>query len=354
MYSQFKCFKKTISVAISITFMIGSANSFARSTKGIEVIPSENSKKVDILYDGKLFTSYIYPDNLEKPVLYPVYTSKGTIVTRGFPREPRPGERVDHPHHVGIWFNYGSVNGLDFWNNSYAIPQEKKNLYGHIKHLKIIKAESGPKMGTLIVETQWLDSNNNLVLTEQTKFEFTGDKDIRRIDRTTTLTAKEQKVVFKDNKEGLMGMRVDRAFEEPSEKPEVFTDANGNPTTVAALNNEGVNGAYRSSTGLDKGAVWGTRANWVKLSATKNNEPITIAITDNKQNVGFPAHWHARGYGLFGVNNLAAKTFNPKEPETSYTLDPGKSTTFKYRILVKSGSFLSDEEMNREFEEFNK
>ena len=31
-----------------------------------------------------------------------------------FPLYLRPGERIDHPHHVGLWFNYGDVNGLDF------------------------------------------------------------------------------------------------------------------------------------------------------------------------------------------------------------------------------------------------
>jgi hypothetical protein len=55
--------------------------------------------------DGAPFTAYIYPDNLKKPVLYPLRTATGRAVTRGFPLEPRPGERADHPHHVGLWFN---------------------------------------------------------------------------------------------------------------------------------------------------------------------------------------------------------------------------------------------------------
>ncbi len=104
---------------------------------------------------------------------------------------------------------------------------------------------------------------------EETTFVFSGTDNLRTIDRTTKLTAQKEKVVFKDNKEGMMGLRLDRAFEEPSTKPEVFTDANGNPTTVAAMNNEGVNGVYRNSNGLEKGDVWGKRANWVSLSAKK-------------------------------------------------------------------------------------
>ena len=77
-------------------------------------IPGEN--RVEVLVDGREFTSYWWHPTIFKPVLYPVRTAQGTTVTRNYP--PFPNEATDHPHHVGIWFNYGSVNGLDFWNNS--------------------------------------------------------------------------------------------------------------------------------------------------------------------------------------------------------------------------------------------
>ena len=345
--------KRQILVASFLALIATQGLSNAQGGKGIEVISTEKDKKVDVFYDGKLFTSYIYPADLEKPVLYPVYSANGTVVTRGFPREPRPGERVDHPHHVGIWFNYGDVNGLDFWNNSYAIPAAKKPGYGSIRHQATLETSSGRDNGLLKVKAHWIDFKGKVLIVEESTFRFSGDDTLRRIDRTTTLTAEAENVVFKDNKEGMLGMRVDRAFEEPSSKPEVFTDANGNTTSVPRLNNEGVNGRYRSSAGLESDAVWGTRANWVKLSATKGSERITIAMLDHKQNVGYPAHWHARGYGLFAVNNLGAKVYNPKEGEAVYTLEAGKSLTFKHRILVKSGDVPSDGEMNKEFQTFN-
>jgi hypothetical protein len=326
--------------------------SMGYAQKPVKVVADEKNKKVDVFIDGKLFTSYIYPDDLDKPVLYPMYTSRGTVITRGFPRDPRAGERVDHPHHVGLWFNYGDVNGLDFWNNSYAIPASEKHKYGSIRHTKVVKAEGGKSKGTLTVQTNWVDSKGTVLLTEETTFVFSGTDNGRTIDRTTQLTAKE-KVVFNETKEGMMGLRVDRAFEEPSNKPEVFTDAQGKPTTVAALNNEGVNGVYRNSNGEEKGNVWGKRANWVSLSATKGNEPITIAMVDNKTNIGYPAHWHARGYGLFAVNNLSSKSYVPTDEAFTNTLNPGEHIVFKHRVLIHSGKLLSDEEMNKQFTEFN-
>src|SRR5262245_42840788 len=115
-----------------VAFLLSVASLAAADNPPVQVIPNAAARRVDITIDGKPFTSYIWPTTLKKPVLYPLRTAKGTIVTRGFPLEPRQGERVDHPHHVGLWFNHGDVNGLDFWNNSDAIPPEQ-----------------APKMGTI-------------------------------------------------------------------------------------------------------------------------------------------------------------------------------------------------------------
>src|SRR5258707_5793872 len=113
--------------AVAIAFVAGAANvvsAEANGKTGVQLVVKEADRRVDVTIDGKPFTSYIWPTTLKKPVLYPLRTASGTIVTRGYPLEPRPGERDDHPHHAGLWFNYESVNGIDFWNNSDAIKPE--------------------------------------------------------------------------------------------------------------------------------------------------------------------------------------------------------------------------------------
>src|SRR5213083_2658650 len=72
----------------------------------IEVVPHEDLRRVDVQVDGKPFTSYIWLTTLKKPTLYPLRAASGAVVTRGWPLEPRPGERVDHPHQVGLWFDH--------------------------------------------------------------------------------------------------------------------------------------------------------------------------------------------------------------------------------------------------------
>ncbi len=89
-------------------------------------------RKWMLWWTAQLFTSYIYPDQIKKPVLWPLMSPAGNMLTRSFPMINKEGDRSDHPHHVGVWLNYGDVNGLDFWNNSEAIAPEKREGYGTI------------------------------------------------------------------------------------------------------------------------------------------------------------------------------------------------------------------------------
>ena len=217
------------------------------AASGVEVKVNEAAKRVDVTIDGKPFTSYIWPTTLKKPVLYPIRTAKGALITRGFPLDPRQGERVDHPHHVGMWLNHGDVNGLDFWNNSDAIKAADAPKMGTIYHQKVVDTKSGPDQGELTVETAWMTPDNKPLIKETTQFIFRGGADSRTIDRITTLTALDQKVVFRDSKEAFLGMRMTRALEQPAEKAEVFTDASGKATPVPVLDNTGVTGKWRDN-----------------------------------------------------------------------------------------------------------
>jgi hypothetical protein len=315
-------------------------NVHAQKSNTVKVVENPTESKVDILVDGKLFTSYLFSDKipvLKKPVLYPIVAANGVTVTRGFPLQPRPNERVDHPHHIGCWFNYGNVNGLDFWNNSDAIPADKAEEMGTIKHQKIISTHSGNGKGELAVASIWVNSKGNSILNEKTSFTFYAKNGIRIIDRATTLTALDKDVSFKDNKEGVFGLRVARELELPSKEPVVLSDAHGNKTEIPVLDNNGVSGDYLSSEGITGAKVWGTRGRWVALSGTIKGKDVTLVIFDNPENVGFPTYWHARDYGLFAANPLGQNIFSNGKETLNYSLEAGKSVTFNYRLIVLDG-----------------
>ena len=141
------------SFALTILAMICISESFAQKKEMVKVVKSTKENKIDIFIGDKLFTSFLYPDSLEKPVLYPVHAANGTIVTRGFPLDTQPNDPTDHPHHIGIWFTFENVNGLDFWNNSYAIPKEKNIYTDGSKRIRFLKHPVAQKGYFLIMPT---------------------------------------------------------------------------------------------------------------------------------------------------------------------------------------------------------
>ncbi len=318
----------------------------------ISIEQDTSAKKVDVNIDGQLFTSYIFPDDIMKPVLYPIVTSGGNKITRGFPIENIAGERVDHPHHVGIWFNYGDVNGLDFWNNSTAIAADKKENYGTIKHNKVMAVEELGNSAKLSVSSEWQKPDGTVLLEEKTEFRFFADDNVRIIDRTAILTAQDVDVSLKDNKEGMIAIRVARALEHPATKPERFTDASGIPTEVPTLNNEGVNGRYYSSEGVEGDDVWGTRAHWVNLASSIGDEEISVILIDHPDNPGYPTYWHARGYGLFAANPLGQAALSDGKDVLNYSIKKGESATFKYRFVIYSGEKPDDSEIKSKYLNF--
>lgn len=317
----------------------------------IAVAVNVGQRRVDVSIDGQPFTSYIWPTKLAKPVLYPLRTAKGTIVTRGYPLEPRAGERTDHPHQVGLWLTYENVNGIDFWNNSQAIKPQDAPKMGSIQQHTILSAKGGMDQGELEVEADWLTYDKRVLLKEHTRFVFRGGTNFRSIDRITTLQAQGEKVVFADAKDGMLGLRVVRPLEAPSDKPEVFTDASGRATTVARLDNTGVNGVYLTSEGKKGEAAWGTRGRWCNLSGKVSEEPVTISIFDPPSNPGFPTYWHARGYGLFAANPLGEKIFSNGKEELNLTLAPHESVTFRYRVLISS-EIMTPESIEAAYKDF--
>lgn len=323
----------------------------------IEFVRSDSEKKIDVMVDCKLFTSYRWHDpvvlDIKKPVLYPIIASSGTEVTRGYPLNPRPGERVDHPHQIGLCYNYGNVNGYDFWNNSTAIPEDRRDKYGTIMHVGIDKLKGGSSgEGLMVANESWTDPSGKELLAEKSEYHFIAKGGIRIIDRIITLTATNGDVSMKDTKEGGFGIRFARQLEMPSQEELVLTDAQGNPTTVKQMSNEGVTGNYRSSEGITGEAVYATRGKWVDLYGTIGNEIISVVMVDHPKNPGYPTYWHARGYGLLLANPLGVGAYTNGQHVLDFSIPAGKSATFRFRLIVNSGADLTDAEINTFAEDF--
>jgi len=318
----------------------------------ISFLENEADKKIEVLVDGKPFTTFQWPDNICKPVLYPIYAASGTEITRGFPVNPKTGERADHPHQIGMWLTYGNVNGSDFWGNGSQGLGTKNPNGGLVKHLKIENVEGGKGLGKIVSSESWVDSAGVELLKEQTEYHFIAEGSNRIIDRITTLSANETDVNMPDTKEGMFGIRVARQLELPSDGMVELYNADGTITKMKDTLNIGISGNYLSSEGTMGEDVWGTRAKWMELFGEIADVKLSVVICDHPENPNYPTYWHARGYGLFSANPLGVKDFTKGADSLNFVIAAGKSVTFKYRVIISSGTQLSEQEINKLAGEF--
>jgi hypothetical protein len=279
-----------------------------RSVKSQGVVLREGAGKVEILVDGQPFTTY-YFEGYKKPIFFPLRAASGTIVTRGYPMVPDvPGEAQDHPHHKGLWFTHGDVNGVDFWSES--------NKTGRILHRKLEVAKSDPKVGVLKSENDWVTPSSQVILKEVREVKIHSQAGVRVMDFDLKLTAASDPVKFGDTKEGSFGIRL----------AQPFSDKDG-----GRMEN--------SRGGIGEAGCWGKPAEWVDYSTKINGETVGVAIFDHPSSFRHPTHWHARSYCLFAVNPFGLHDFY-KDPtkDGSHTLKAGESLTFRYRVYIHRGT----------------
>ncbi len=277
----------------------------------VKITPSADVVKVEI--DGKPYAEFVMRDSAaNKPYLHPLRTAAGKIVTRRFPMEKVEGEVYDHPHHRGLWFSHGDVNGIDFWGNESSY---KKSKLGKIVLKKLNGVNSGAKSGSIDATFNWNDPDGKTLLTEERVLTFYSDPKLRTVDVDVKLTAAAAPVKFGDTKEGVFAIRLATQLDEKH--------------TGRMVNAEGKSGEK---------LVWGKRSAWVDYAGQLDGETVGVAIFDHPSNPGAPTHWHARSYGLFAANIWGMRDFmNDKTMDGGMTLDPGKSMRFRYRVVIHTG-----------------
>ncbi len=274
---------------------------------------------IDVSVGGKPFTTFYYGPDTPKPYLHPVLAADGTRVTRLYPMETVEGESHDHPHHRGIWFTHGNVNGLDFWANEPGPdgPMPKGKIV--LRHIEAVDDASS----TIRAVFEWQTPEGEILLTEDRTMVFGGDAKLRTIDFDVTFGTGVQVVKFGDTKEGTFAIRLATPLEEPHRR------AQGPERTGKIVNAEGKTGESEN---------WGKRSPWVDYSGKLNGKPIGVAIFDHPSNPKHPTYWHVRSYGLFAANIFGEHDFYAdKTKDGSVTLQPGETMRFRYRILIHPG-----------------
>jgi hypothetical protein len=284
-------------------------------------------EQIAVQIDGKPFTVfYIGGKDLNRPYLHPLRSASGTIVNRSFPSGQLPGETTDHPHHAGLFYGHGDVNGYNYWaiQNVPTAPSKADATMGRIVLKNVASVKSGKESGTVDVALTWLKPDGKPLLTETRRMTFYAHPELRIIDFDFDFTAID-KVVFRDTKEGTFAMRMATALEEPAAKAK----PDGAMRTGKLLNAQG---------GEGEANVWGKRSEWVDYSGVLDGEKVGVVMMDHPGNPRHPTYWHSRGYGLHSINPFGLHDFlNDPKQDGSLTVEPGNHVRFRYRVVVHPG-----------------
>jgi hypothetical protein len=262
--------------------------------------------RIAVTVGDKPFTVYHFGDNegrpFVRPYFYPVAAADGVEVT-----SDQVVSGGDHPHHRSLWVSHGDVSGADHW--SFAQKPEPKQ-----RHVKFSKLDAD----SFVQELEWETKGGEGVLLRETRTVrfFAFDDGQRGIDFTLALTPTgAHRVIFGDTKEaGLCAVRVKKSI---SDKPTL-------------TNSRGQSGEKQ---------VWGKPAEWCDLSGQIDGKPYGVAVIDHPKNPRHPSTWHAREYGLLAANIFGLHDFdkNVKKGTGDFAIEPGKTATFRYRVVIHTG-----------------
>lgn len=279
-----------------------------KTVAGVEL--QERDHQVAISVGGKLFTVYHYAPGLPRPFFYPMLTSSGLRVTRGYPMEVFPEETRDHRHHRSVWTAYGDVNGVDNWS--------EEGEHGWIRHQRFTQFFFGPVCGGFTALNLWTDHKGNPILEESRECQVWNlPEGPRFMDLTLTFSAPYGDVKFGDTKEGgLLSVRVASSMD---------VSRGGR-----IENSEG---------GINEEQTWGRQARWCDYSGPVAGQWAGIALFDHPSNFRHPTYFHVRNYGLMTANPFGISVFERrKDLDGSYTIKRGEALTFRYRLVVHLGT----------------
>jgi hypothetical protein len=277
--------------------------------------------------DGKPYTNYYLAPGGNKPYVWPLSTASGAVVTRHFPMEDFAGEVKDHPHHRGMFFSHGDINGINFWATEAPAATAQKGQAkaqskgqprlerGEMRLKKVLEMKGGGKSGTIKAVFEGLDASGKAVMTETRTITFYKDPVLRTVDFEIVIQPLE-KLTFRDTKEGTFGIRLATSMQEDKGSGRM-TNAEG---------------------GRTEKNVWGKRSAWVDYCGPVDGQTVGVAIFDNPANPRHPTYWHSRAYGLHAANIFGVHDFTgDAKQDGSMTIEPGQPLRFRYRVVIHPG-----------------
>jgi methane monooxygenase PmoA-like len=282
----------------------------------------QGKDQVEVVIDGRPFTTYYYGSDTAKAYLMPLRTASGIVISRPFPvgndaSKGDPKASSFEPHQRPLYFAHGDIDGLNFWGEAafQKYYSDRSNQpYGHMAKASLKEAKKESHSGTIRASFSLEDPNGRSIADEDQEFVFRGDDRTRVIDCEFTLKATHGPIDIGDTKEGTFGIRLGKELSEP---------------LAHMVNSQGGHGEPE---------IWGKPADWVNYYGTVSGQPVGIVVFDHPTSFRHPTTWHARGYGLLAANPFGLREFTKDaQKDGSWTVVEGGSPKFRYRVLIYDG-----------------
>lgn len=271
-------------------------------TKGVYLENQENNSRIMVSIGGALFTRYFYSNDLPKPYFHPLIGPAGKSLLQDAPD--------DHLHHHSLWWGHDGVNGHQFYHE---FKGEGKQVHKHF-----ISIISGPVFGLIRASIDWVSPQGEKILEEVRAMRiFNLPEDMRYIDISSTLHARETDLTFSDTKEGGF------PFLRVNEQINAYITG-----TISSSNNE-----------IGEKEIFAKNADWVDYSGTivlsadikdgirqQNTLELGIALFEDPSSDDYPSKWFIRDYGPFTPANFHF--------QGGHVIKKHDSFTFKQRIYL--------------------
>ena len=283
------CMYTVLSVFLAMGVMCSAANDAGPARVRASVIQD----RVEVVVDGRLFTSYKFGHDQKYPYFWPV---NGPASDKSVTTETS----MPYPHHHSLFFGCDRVNGGNYW--------QEGNERGQI-------LSAGPEV--------LVDSGDYVLIRDRCVWKRPGfapvfddlrcflihapDKDLRVIDLSVHLKAVTDVTILRTN-HALFAARM---------APELSVTGGG-----ILINAEGKTG---------ENGTFGLASPWCDYSGTRDGVTEGLAIFQSPANPWFPCRWFTRDYGFFSPTPMYWLD------ESGLKIAEGQTLTFSYRVLVHSG-----------------
>jgi hypothetical protein len=290
---------------------------------------TKTDTKIIIKVGDQTFAEYVLDDPAtNKTYLWPVYGPTGKQMTRSYPMKDIEGEVKDHYHHRGIWFGHQDIGGFNSWAEQKTFLKDGKvpagreailKTIGSQKHRAIRSMSADDKQATIVSELDYFGSDGKRTHSEVRTLIFRVEGKTRLIDFHQEFIASDGDVVFGDEKDAGLCIRV--------------------PTTMSVDSKKG--GRIVNSNGVTDKDAWSKRAKWCDYIGPVEDETLGVAILNHPSSFRHPTTWHVRTYGLFTANPFGS--LDPADPNGPYTLKSGEKLELRHRFVLHDGNFSTED-----------